>query len=94
MVEEGEASLLKITKLIGLGETLGGGEPKKGNCMDWGQTELLPSSRTFKCFRSIFDTVYSEVPANSFCFLFYLLGSILRNDHTRLGSIKHLTMKF
>lgn len=25
MVEEGEASLLKITKLIGLGETLGGG---------------------------------------------------------------------
>ena len=37
-----------------------GAGPKKGNRKDWGQTELLPSSRTFNCLRSISDTVYSE----------------------------------
>ena len=54
MVDEGQVgrpSLLKITKLIGLGETLEGGRGaglRRGNCMDWGRTaELLPSSRTF-----------------------------------------------
>ena len=40
MVEEGEASLLKITKLIGLGGEVGEQGPKKGNGRDWGQTNF------------------------------------------------------
>ena len=37
---EGGASLLKITKLIGLGGEVGEQGPKKGNGRDWGQTNF------------------------------------------------------
>ena len=37
---EGGASLLKITKLIGLGGEVGEQRPKKGNGRDWGQTNF------------------------------------------------------
>ena len=37
---EGGASLLKITKLIGLGGEVGEQRPKKGNGRDWGQANF------------------------------------------------------